>query len=54
MVDGELEAAVVDVDAVRGVQVAGGAGIEGQQDACQEPVQRRQRAFVRLDHVEPE
>ena len=29
-------------------------GIEGQQDARQKPVQRRQRAFVRHDHVEPE
>ena len=51
---GELEAPIIDLDAVRGVQVAGLRGIEGQQDAREKSVQRRQRAVVRHDHVEPE
>ena len=50
----EFETATIDVDAVGGVQIGGAGRVEGQQDACEEAVQRREGAGVRFDQVESE
>ena len=50
----EFETATVDVDPVGVVQVRGAGRIEGQQDAGEKAVQRRERTGVRFDQIQSE